>query len=86
MLHVKPSIGRIVHLIGPHAESNGAKVASAIITRAWSDTLVNVTVFPDCGVVHNATSIKFVESEDEARTAVEAADYPLSVAYWPPRV
>jgi hypothetical protein len=42
-----PSIGRIVHHRG--ISSNGTNVHSAIITRVWSKTCVNVLVFPDGG-------------------------------------
>jgi hypothetical protein len=76
---VKPSIGRVVHLVGVHAMGNGVDVAPAIITRVWSDTLVNVTVFPDCGTPHSATSVKLVDDETEARSLTNAA-------FWPPRV
>lgn len=81
-----PSVGRIVHLIGIHANSNGADVAPAIITRVWSDTMVNVTAFPDSGNAHSVTSVKLVETEDEARAINREAEHPQSVAFWPPRV
>lgn len=83
---MKPSVGRIVHLIGPHANSNGTDVAPAIITRVWSDDMINATVFPDCGVPHSVTSVKFVEDEATAADINAQAPYPQNVAYWPPRV
>jgi hypothetical protein len=46
----KPTIGRTVHYV--HAVSTAAEKKPvvhwpAIITRVWSSTLVNLTVFPD---------------------------------------
>jgi hypothetical protein len=81
-----PAIGRIVHLIGPYANSNGTDVAPAIITRVWSDTMINVTAFPDCGGTTSASSVKFVADEAAARAINEGSEYPQSVAFWPPRV
>jgi hypothetical protein len=81
-----PSLGRIVHLIGPHANSNGASVAPAIITRVWSDEMINVTVFPDCGTAGAATSVKLVADEAAAHALRDAATSPQNIAYWPGRV
>lgn len=83
-----PSIGRIVHVIGPDAESNGAAVAPAIITRVWSEDLVNATIFPDGAVPLPRTSIRLHVDEEAARqfagtTARQAAS---NQAFWPPRV
>lgn len=83
---MKPSVGRIVHLIGPHANSNGADVAPAIITRVWSGTCVNVTVFPDCGTPHSVTSVRLVEDEATASDINAQAEHPQNLAFWPPRV
>lgn len=46
----RPSVGRIVILKGSAAESNSALECPAIITRVWTDTMVNVTAFPDFGL------------------------------------
>jgi len=81
-----PAIGRIVHLIGPYAVSNGADVAPAIITRVWSPEMVNVTAFPDCGGAQPATSVKLVADEEAVRAINAEAEYPQSVAFWSPRV
>jgi hypothetical protein len=81
-----PAIGRIVHLIGPYANSNGSDVAPAIITRVWSDTMINVTAFPDCAAPQTVTSVKLVEDEATASDINAQAEYPQSVAFWPPRV
>lgn len=82
-----PTIGRIVHVIGPDAESNGAKVAPGVITRVWSDDLINVLIFPDGVAPMARTSVKLYASEDEAR-GITLADhrFPPNQAFWPPRV
>lgn len=95
MSEQKPSIGRIVHYkerspsggdgeggYGRDVEWNGSKVAPALITRVWSDTCVNLTIFPDNGVPYTRTSVYLLA--DEA-----AADSPAGGSircYWPPRV
>lgn len=84
---MKPSIGRFVHVIGPDAESNGAYVASAVITHVWSDDLVNVTIFPDGAMPLSRTSVKLYASEDEARgITLNDVRFPPNQAFWPPRV
>lgn len=65
---MKPSIGRIVHVC---TDANGT-VEPAIITRVWSDTCINVTLFPDCADPHSLTSIVQGEGIHEWQ--------------WPPRV
>lgn len=79
----KPSVGRIV-LFRQHA-SNGIVEHPAIITRVWSDTCVNLTVFPDCGVPITKSS---VEISDPPRVAGDDADLSLNnyAWRWPPRV
>ena len=87
--HGKPSIGRIVHVIGGPAVSNGADVAPAIITRVWSKQddrnvwTINATVFPDNGVAPAAyaSSVFLYESEEAAR-AGRVAD-TAAAAFWP---
>lgn len=84
---MQPSIGRIVHVIGPDAESNGAKVAPAVITRVWSEDLVNVTIFADGAAPVTRTSVKLYASEDEARgITLHDHRFPPNQAFWPPRV
>lgn len=54
---MKPTIGRIVHFhpadfdteARNDHEGTGPVVVPAIITRVWTDDLVNLTVFPDNG-------------------------------------
>jgi hypothetical protein len=72
----KPSIGRIV-LFRSH-ESNAAQEHPALITRVWSDTCVNLTVFPDNGSPILETSVNQNES-------LEGPNQDLAWR-WPPRV
>lgn len=70
---MKPTIGRIVLW---HGEvSNGSVEHPAIITRVWTDTCVNLTVFPDFGV----PVLKSSQVLDEETT--QAVGWR-----WPPRV
>jgi hypothetical protein len=92
----QPSVGRIVlvpteaiiaNQPGPLGQTinNGADVAPAIITRVWSDTLLNVRVLLDGSDQSPAkTSIKLFETpEDYAEARDAGAPYGC---YWPPRV
>lgn len=48
-----PTVGRIVHFytgfLAEQSNNNGSGPYAAIITRVWGDSMVNLTVFPDCG-------------------------------------
>ena len=44
---MKPTIGRIVHVLVDPRHNNGSDVAPAVITRVWSDTCVNLRVLHD---------------------------------------
>lgn len=83
-----PAPGRIVlfplHLAQDLAASNGAEVVPAIITRAWSATMVNVMVFLDGPMPVWRTSVPLYAGPDEYAEA-KAAGRPLG-CYWPPRV
>ena len=63
---MKPTIGRIV-LFRSH-DSNGVKEHPAIINRVWSDTCVNLTVFPDCGAPVCKTSVTLNEDMEDANS------------------
>lgn len=71
-----PSVGRIV--LFRSELSNGIREHAAIITRVWSPTCVNLTIFPDFGAVLLKTSVN--QNEDPADTTQELA------WRWPPRV
>lgn len=71
----KPSIGRIVLFRGE--KSNGVNEHPAIITRVWSDTCVNLTVFLDNGAPIVPTSVNHEEN-------LESSTNPAW--RWPPRV
>lgn len=76
MSEQKPSVGRIVHyrLCEQEPTINGTDVHPAIITRVWSDTCVNLTVFPDAAEPFFKTSVLLCEGRGEK-----------SRWFWPPR-
>lgn len=64
---MKPSIGRIVLVPMKTDHNNGAPVAPAVVTRVWSDTMVNVRVLADSGETPAwRTSCTFAKSLDDA--------------------
>ena len=71
----KPSLGRIVLFRGQF--SNSANEHPAIITRVWSDTTVNLTVFLDASTAVVKTSVVLDEDMNSG------AQYSWR---WPPRV
>lgn len=73
MAEQKPSLGRIVLYRG--IVSNAANEHPALVTRVWSDTCVNLTVFPDYGSQELRTSV----NQDEAMEQTQGWR-------WPPRV
>ena len=77
MSEQKPSLGRIV-LFRSHV-SNGNSEHPALITRVWSDTCVNLTVFPDNSEPKLFTSVVLNEDTDAAHAGQQAWR-------WPPRV
>jgi hypothetical protein len=91
----RPSVGRIVLVTVEPTTNNGADVAPALITRVWSDSLVNVQVFRDAG--HGgqaATSVPLYDDRaalDAAKAERDNAALPhalaltYTAAYWPPR-
>lgn len=88
----KPSVGRIVHVIVDPAVNNGTDVAPALITRVWSDEMVNVRVLHDGPAVVPSqqnrqewvTSVPLAESREALD---EGRETPATFgAFWPPRV
>jgi hypothetical protein len=76
----KPSLGRVVLTRVEPTMNNGADVAPAIITRVWSDDMVNLRVFCDAPTMPlSKTSVRLVDAEPAA------GDLPHA-AWWPPRV
>jgi hypothetical protein len=74
----KPSLGRVVIVPMDPQANNGADESPAIITRVWTDTLVNVRVQPDhAGGTVVRTSVTLYDEKPE-----NAAH----CAWWPPRV
>jgi hypothetical protein len=96
---MKPSIGRIVHVLVDPQTNNGSDVAPAMITRVWSDTCVNIRVSRDNhpGPEEWLTSISLYDSLDalESSVAQRQAEFDATGqeikayrggAFWPPRV
>jgi hypothetical protein len=85
---MKPSICRFVVLRGPRARGNGAQECPAVITRVWSDDMVNVTAFVDCGSPQAVTSVPLFATEKAAQAYLDAQQHPehVNVAYWPAKV
>lgn len=85
-------VGRTVHVVGKGAESNGASVAPAVITRVWGEPqpggrqLVNLTVFPDGAAPKPQGSVFLYPSVEAAHEAVHGVtDIAYMAAYWPER-
>jgi hypothetical protein len=68
--------------------TNGAEVVPAIITRVWSDTMVNLQVFTDSGPVVAKTSVRLYDTPEDARAGAPNAEgvYAELRCYWPPKV
>ncbi len=91
----KPSIGRIVHLVGPIDDASDAEATSAIITRVHGERdgymIINVIAFVDGG--EGAVALRDIvfadvnsrEAAEEVRQEAPATS-AVTVAYWPPRV
>lgn len=81
----KPSIGRIVIVpssaLLPNESNNGGETAPAVITRVWSDNMVNVRVLLDGNETPWKTSITLHGSRAEYEQAGGAFG-----CYWPERV
>lgn len=89
-LLVKPTIGRIVTVLG--LASNGAHEHPAVITRVWApdvDTidkpvLVNLTVFPDGDQPQTHGAVELCDTRQIA-VSVQGANRGKVVAHWPAR-
>ena len=74
---MKPTVGRIVHVIVDPKQNNGSDIAPAVITRVWSDECVNIRILHDGPSVppegtHRQdwmTSIRLFESREAADEA-----------------
>lgn len=76
-----PSIGRIVQVPMDPAENNGSTIAAAVITRVWTDTMINVRILADSQETPWRTSVSYV---DELPEPTEGT--PAHVWTWPARV
>lgn len=63
---MKPTVGRIVlfRSKNPDDLGNGAIEVPAIVTRVWSDTCINCTVFRDNAAPLSATSVSMTDDFD----------------------
>ena len=77
---MKPSLGRIVLVPAAPTGNNGAGIASAIITRVWNDTMINVRVMTDGPDLPWRTSLSYTEDLDQY-TGTDACSWT-----WPTRV
>lgn len=68
-----PSVGRVVHF-----REGANECQAAMVTKTWSDDLINLTAFTPDGLVVPKTSVKYAEPDDE--TAVGWS------WHWPERV
>jgi hypothetical protein len=78
---MKLSKGRIVMAGIEPTMNNGDDTCPAIITRVWSDTMVNIRLFPDGISCPVKTSVRLYENEDDARQGGIG-----NACFWPARV
>lgn len=78
---MKPSLGRIVLVPMDPTTNNGSDVAPAVITRVWTDTMINVKILTDAPADQWRTSLTLLD-----QAPVEGALPGMHMAWWPPRV
>jgi len=78
-----PSLGRIVLVPCDPQVNNGATIAPAVITRVWSDKMINVRVFGDNR--NDTPALTSVELVEELPTYNPTGE-GMHVWAWPPRV
>lgn len=71
---MKPTIGRIVHVHGRN--HNGSTVHPAIVTRVWSDDVINVLLCPDACAPYPLTSVALVDDPSLGSTENPVACWP----------
>ncbi len=82
---MKPQIGdRVIAFVHP-TKNNGTDVCPAVITRVWSDTMVNIKTFNDSNNLEHKTSVRLFDTEEGARAMDFIGPVPLA-AFRPPRV
>lgn len=78
----QPSIGRVVLVPMDPRNNNGSNISPAIITRVWTETMVNVRVIPDGAFPTEArTSLSYTDTVD----GLHPENGGLARWTWPPR-
>lgn len=95
---MKPAIGLTVLVLVDPATNNGSDEAAGVITRVFSDTVINVRVLLDGPDVPWKTSLSLHDDREavdaaKAQREAELADrggphtpIVMHAAFWPPRV
>jgi hypothetical protein len=81
----KPHLGDVVLTLVDSAQNDGSSIAPAMITRVWSDEMVNLRVILDAFTMPlSMMSVRLVDTQGEPRPAPQAASdrcvcwYPVS--------
>jgi hypothetical protein len=80
---MKPQVSDWVITFVEPTKNNGTDVCPAVITRVWSDTMVNVRTLNDSNNLEWKTSVRLFDTEEEARAMDFVGPIPLA-AFWPP--
>lgn len=71
---IKPTVGRVVWF--NHMRADYDQPYCALITRVWSDTMVNLAVFDENGNTQKASSVFLYQEGGEAPTGQHAVWMP----------
>jgi hypothetical protein len=85
---MKPTVGQIVHALIPPNGNNNTPLAPAVITRVFSDNVINVRVFSDGSAgTPLFTSITLFEDQAAAEawvTEQTRSEWRPVAAFWMP--
>lgn len=71
---IKPTVGRIVWFF-EWKDGIRQPEQAAIITAVWSDTLINVNVFPTVGPVREERDIELVQPDSERQSGLSWCEW-----------